>query len=72
MKSVGTKQTKIKDKANCGGPYEAVIHIQPQLNYHVQNIARPTPHDIDIGHPCTGDVNAMLLQRIIVISIYNN
>ena len=59
MKSVGTKQTKIKDKANCGGPLEAVIHIQQQLNYHVQNLVRPPPHDIEIGHPCIRDVNAM-------------
>ena len=36
-----------------------VIHIQPQLNYNVQNIARPPPHDIEMGHPSTGDVNAM-------------
>ena len=36
-----------------------VIRIQPQLNYHVQNLARPTPRDIEMGHPCTGDVNAM-------------
>ena len=56
---MGAKQTKIKDKANCGGPQEAAIHIQPQLNYQVQNLARPTPHDIEMGHPCTRDVNAM-------------
>ena len=65
MKYVGTKQTKIKDKANCGGPWEAVIHIQQQLNYHVQNLARPPPHDIEMGHPCTGNVNAMKLKSTI-------
>ena len=24
-----------------------------------KNLARPPPHDIEIGHPCTGDVNTM-------------
>ena len=25
-----------------------------------KNLARPPPHAIEIGHPCTGDVNAMV------------
>ena len=52
-----TKQTTVVPKK--------VIHIEPQLNYHVQNLARPPPIDIEIGHPCPGDVNAM--QRLNLI-----
>ena len=48
-----TKQTAVR----------SVIHIQPQLNYHVQNLARTPPHDIEIGHSCTGDVNAMTRDK---------
>ena len=66
---MGTKQTKIKDKANCGGTQDAVIHIQPQLNYHVQNLARHPPQDIEMGHPCTGDVNAMVYVMLCFVVI---
>ena len=66
----GNKANKTKDKANCGDHSEAVIHIQPQLNYHVQNIARPPPHDIEIGHPCTGDVNATRNLGVLFDSTY--
>ena len=34
-----------------------------ELNYHVQNLARPTPRDIEMRHPCTRDVNAMFWKK---------
>ena len=52
---------KLKTKQTAVVPKKLSSISEPQLNYQVQNLARPTPHDIEMGHPCTGDVNAMVI-----------
>ena len=63
--AVGTFQrqevygNKVKPNANRGWPIKPVNHIRPQLNSLCPNSCSTPPYKMQMGHPHTGDFNAM-------------